>query len=288
MAGLLSGLFGGAKPPPPINVDATAAKADAANKGTATWNADQYHSQGSQGPTGGMHWDPASNSYVRTFDPSLQGGFDNLTGGFNATTGGMPTSFNFDSTTAPAILNSGMQTYDALAADPIKQGQNRLSTQLSERGIPLGSEIDQTEQGNFDRQNALARQSAFSTLYGQLPGMQGQLNQNEITKGMAPGQLAGQGLGLIGGMQGLLPNYANPYQYNAQAPNIEGLTQANYSGQMDAYKAQQQSNAGLMGALGTFGGLALGGPMGASLGRGLMGGVGNLFNSRAPGDTSGN
>lgn len=276
MAGLLSGLFGGAKPPPPIDVAKTAADTTAANQGAATWNAGQYTANaGQSGPAGGMHFDPTTGSFVRTFAPGsgFDAGFTNEGGALGAQTANPTTGFNFDTTTAPNILDSGMQTYDQYAAAPIAQGQNQINTTLSERGIPLDSKIQQDMQGNFDTANAKARQGAFSSLYASLPGMQGQLIQNEGTKGLLPGQLATQTTNNLGLLQGLLPNYAAPAQYNAAAPDIQGLTQANYTGAMDAYKTNQQSNSALLNTLGTFGGLALGGGAGA----GLLSGAKSLF-----------
>ena len=58
---------------------------------------------------------------------------------------------------------------------------------------------------------------------------------------------------------------------NIQAPDIAGLTMQKYQSDLDAYNAEQASSDGIFGSLLSLGGMALGGPLGGSIGSLLSG-----------------
>lgn len=224
------------------------------------------------------------------FSGPIAGAADNVGGAFQSQTGLLPSGFDFSSTSAPGILMSGMGTYDALSQDPIQQGQNRISQEIANRGIPINDKIATDLQGNFDRQNALGRQSFFSDLYGRLPGIQQTETNAAIAQGMAPGQQAGQSLGLLSGMSGLIPQAQQP-QANVNGATVQGATVGtpyymgavnnNYNQQMKQYEANQAGLGNLLKVGGTLAGTVLGGPIGGMIG----GGLGGMFNGGGMGGT---
>lgn len=208
-----------------------------------------------------------------SLDPSLNSG--GLASNFGEIVGQLPgTTVDFSNTTPQAILETGMQNYDDLAQDPMRQGQGRINQELANRGIPLNDGIATDMQGNFDRQNALARGNAFSTLYGQLPGMQAQMTNTAIQQGNQPYQQAQLGLGLLGGAQGLAPQFANLQPQGVQAADYAGNAYKQFQGEQDNFQ-NMWSNIG--NAAGAVGGMAMGKPMG----------LGGLFNGSKGGGTGG-
>jgi len=218
--------------------------------------------------------------------PFLNTAFANASGALQSQTENIPTTQpNFDTSSVNNILKTGMQTYDALAADPIRQGQNRVSQEIANRGLPINDTISQDLQGNFDRQNDLARQSAFSTLYQQTPGMQSTLDQNEMRRQAFPTAQASSILGgLIQPLNSLPPQAVQPQASVGSAGGaFAQQTQDNYNAAMRQY---EQNQAGLGNLLKMGAGLALtpltGGFSNTLLGTGLTS-LGGLFNSSSPG-----
>lgn len=207
------------------------------------------------------------------FSGSIGHAADNVGGAFQTQTGMLPAGFDFSKTSAPGILMSGMNTYDALSQDPIRQGQNRISQDVANRGIPINDQIATDLQGNFDRQNALGRQAFFSDLYGRLPGIQQTETNTAIAQGLAPGQQAGQSLGLLQGLNGLIPQAQQP-QAAVGAPDFMGATNNNFNAQMKQWEANQAGLGNLLKVGGTLAGTVLGGPIGGMIG----GGLGGMFN----------
>jgi hypothetical protein len=213
-----------------------------------------------------------------SLDPSLNaGGVANAFGGQvnNLGTG----QFDWDTMTAPAIAQGNMAAYGALTSPMRQQQQNALKTTLAERGIPLGSEIEQNEAGNLNRQFAIADQNAAAQAWNAVPGMQAQLQSNQIQQQMAPGAVAGQSLGLLGGLAGLTPGYTNIATQNFAPGDFAGA-QAR-SDQQDMQNWQNTWNG--IGNLAGVAGLGLLSPnLGQNFGKTLLGqGVnklGGLFN----------
>lgn len=211
----------------------------------------------------------------------LQGGANNAQGTFSALTGNLPTgALNFDNTTVPGIVQSNYNAYSALTRPQREQAQNGLDTTLSERGIPIGSEIYNTAQGNLDRANALADQSAAANFLNAAPGQQAQLDANAINEYNAPFTSAAQSLGLLQGLNGLASPAPQP-SAGIAAPDYTGLVN-------NQFNAEQQQYQNELSGLGSLAGAGLGlltapltGPLGIS--SSLLGmGASNLFNSAQP------
>jgi hypothetical protein len=66
-----------------------------------------------------------------------------------------------------------------------------------------------------------------------------------------------------------LPQFSNAPAEGVAPTDIAGLYNNQYQGQIDAYNAQQQSRNALLGGLFSLGGAALGGPIGANIGKRL-------------------
>jgi hypothetical protein len=230
-------------------------------------------------------------SIEQGFDPRLQGGFDNVMERFGAQTAGIPDGFDFSGAglTSQGIFDKTMQAYNAGMMPGRIQQQADLQRRMAERGLGYGSEISNNEYGNqwdaFNRQDLNAAAIAANAMPGHLSSLTGTM----IQQGMAPGNLARQGIDTMQAGLGLLPN-ANQALGNIGSPDFAGMTQNNFNNQMAAYKAEQDrvnaDNAGkaaiwktLLGAGGTI----LGGPIGGAMATGFW----NMFNG-PPGDGSGN
>jgi hypothetical protein len=226
-------------------------------------------------------------SIEQGFDPKLQAGFDNVMDRFGAQTAGIPEGFDFSGAglTAQGIFDKTMQAYNAGMMPGRIQQQADLQRRMAERGLGYGSEISNNEYGNqwdaFNRQDLNAAATAANAMPGHLSSLTGTM----IQQGMAPGQLAAQGIGLMQGGLGLLPG-AQQASANIGAPNLNDTFKA----QMEAYNAEAkrvaEENAGksaiwktLLGAGGTI----LGGPIGGA----MASGFGNMFNGPT-GDGNGN
>ena len=215
-----------------------------------------------------------------SLDPSLNaGGVANAFGGQvnNLGTG----QFDWDTMTAPAIAQGNMAAYGALTSPMRQQQQNALKTTLAERGIPLGSEIEQNEAGNLNRQFAIADQNAAAQAWNAVPGMQAQLQSNQIQQQMAPGAVAGQSLGLLGGLAGLTPGYTNIAPQNFAPGDFAGA-QAR-SDQQDAQNYQNMwsgiGNLASVGLGGLFGQMPANYSFGNTLAGKAYGGIKGLFNN---------
>lgn len=216
---------------------------------------------------------------TQTLDPSLNSG--TAADKFGATVNNLGTGqFNWDSLTPEKIAQGNMDAYGAMTAPLRAQQQNAMKTTLAERGIPLGSEIEQNLQGNMDRQFAAADVSAAAQAWNAVPGMQAQLTQNQITQEMAPGQVARQNLGLLAGMTGLSPGYSN-LTPQAIAPGNFAQAQANYDNQEMQNYQNKWKDIGTLASVG-MGGLFSPLPSNWSFGNTLAGkatsGLGGLFN----------
>jgi hypothetical protein len=230
-------------------------------------------------------------SIEQGFDPRLQGGFDNVMERFGQQTAGIPEGFDFSGAglTTQGIFDKTMQAYNAGMMPGRIQQQADLQRRMAERGLGYGSEISNNEYGNqwdaFNRQDLNAAAIAANAMPGHLSSLTGTM----IQQGMAPGNLARQGIDTMQAGLGLLPN-ANQALGNIGSPDFAGMTQNNFNNQMAAYKAEQDrvnaDNAGkaaiwktLLGAGGTI--------LGGQIGGAMATGFGNMFNG-PPGDGSGN
>lgn len=187
----------------------------------------------------------------------------------------LPTNgINWDNTTAPQIAQQNYDAYAAMTAPQRQQQQSALNVNLSDRGLPVGSEIYNDQWQNLNNSFNLADTNAAAQAWNAVPGMQSQLQSNQIQQYDQPGNSAGQTLGLLNQVGGLTPGFASLPQANVNDPNYAGLEQNRYNAQMDQYNAT-------MGGLGNLAGAGLGllaAPM--TGGTSLLGmGLGGLFNS---------
>ena len=276
----LGGLFGGGKKPKLSDPTQTAATQAGLNQTAAT---NFNNSQGFMANKGGLfgdtqaQYDANGNLIGQSASSDLNTGA--LTGNFNTLATGLPGTFaDYSSADPTAIMNTGMANYDALSQPGIAQGQNRIDQELANRGIPINDRIATDMQGNFDRQNALARGNVFSDLQKAMPGMQGTLISNINTMQNQPYQQLANAQGLMSNANQLNPGFANLTAQGIQAPNYMGAVQGNDQAKMEMYKADQQAAGGLLGGLA---GLALtpmtGGLSNTLIGKGLTS-LGGLFN----------
>ncbi len=216
---------------------------------------------------------------TQSLDPSLNA--TGVAGTFGQTVNNLGTgNFNWDTMTAPAIAQGNMAAYGALTSPMRQQQQNALKTTLAERGIPLGSEIEQNEAGNLNRQFAIADQNAAAQAWNAVPGMQAQLQSNQIQQQAAPYSIAGQGLGLLAGLNSLAPQNADI--------STPGYQPGDFAGAQKAYDQQNAQNYQNMwsgiGNLAGVAGLGLLSPnLGQNFGKTLLGQgfskLGGLFNN---------
>jgi hypothetical protein len=216
---------------------------------------------------------------TQSLDPTLTGGANSTAGAFASTAGNLPgTAINWDNTTAPKIAQQNYDAYSAMTAPQRAQQQNQQNVTLGDRGIPVGSEVWNNASTNLNNSFDLADQNAAAQAWNAVPGMQGQLIQNQSAMQSQPYQQAAQGLGLLQGLNGLAPN-AQLGQSSVQAPNYMGAVQNNYDAQNQQYQNQMSGIGSLAGAgLGLLTAPLTGGATGG-LSNSLIGqGVSHLFN----------
>lgn len=145
--------------------------------------------------------------------------------------------------------------------------RSQLETTLINRGLRPGSEGYDSEIGKFDRGRAqqlndlslgadIQGGSEESRLFGlsQAARQQG-ISDLQLERSTPLNELAAL---LQGSPAVQSPNFAPQAQYQVAAPDIQGLTQANYMGQLNAYNTNQSGNNAMYGALGSLGGAGLG------------------------------
>lgn len=219
------------------------------------------------GPFGSSTFTKDANGNVTgqnvTLSSALQGGADNTQNNFSSLTNNLPTApINFDNNTVDNIVKSNYGAYSALQQPGRDQAQKQLTTQLSDRGIPIGSEVYNDAQGNLNRSNSLADQNAAATFLNAAPGLQSQLDSNTINQYNAPYTTAANSLGLLQGLNGL--NSAAPQgsasvgapDYTSAVNNTYNQQVAQYNGQMSDLGGLAKTGLGLLTA--PLGGSALG------------------------------
>jgi len=283
--GFVADMFGGGKKPAAPDPMKTAQQAFDLSKQATDYNSGKYFTQGQKaGAFGGLTTDPTTGAQTQQFGAGLLPSVNNTQGALGQQTAGLPAGFNFDMTTPQGIAMGNYGAYSAMTAPQRDQMQNQLKTTMAERGIPefsqngdFGSDIAKNAWGNLNQQFALADTNAAAQAWNAVPGMQAQMTNTAIAQGLAPGQQAGQSLGLLQGANSLLPGYNNPYQFNAADPAsaYTATTNNNYNQAMQQYQRNQQGVGNL---------LKVGGSL---LGNYFLPGAGGLFNGTMPGDGNG-
>jgi hypothetical protein len=233
------------------------------------------------GPFGSSTFTHDANGNVTgentSLSSALQGGSNNTQNNFSALTGNLPTApINFDNNTVGNIVKNNYDAYSALQQPGRDQTQKNLDVTLSDRGIPIGSEVYNDAQGNLDRANSLADQNAAAGFLNAAPGLQSQLDANTIGEYNAPYTTAASSLGLLSGLNGLV-SPAPQGSASVSAPNYSGIVQDNFNQQNQQYQDE-------LGGIGSLAGAGLGlltAPLTGTKGlsNSLLGrGVSTLFN----------
>jgi hypothetical protein len=252
----------------------------------------QYNTQAAQdtinmnaldrsGPFGSVNFQRDANGNVTgqtaSLNPGLTGAANTGSNAFASQVGNINTGpINWDNTSAPAIAQQNMDAYRALTAPQRQQQQDQLNETLTNRGLPVGSEIWDNQWNNLNQGFNTADLNAAATAWNAVPGMQAQLTQNQIAQYNQPITSAAGTLGLLSGL-GNLAGYAPQPSANIAAPNYSSLVQNDYNNQMQQYNSQ-------MSGLGSLASAGLGlltapltGPVGLS--NSLLGmGASKLFN----------
>lgn len=120
-------------------------------------------------------------------------------------------SLEFDNSTLQQFADSGFATQMALLQPQFDQQRNRAEEELTNRGIPVGSEVWNAEIGNLEKQQALAKQQAGRDAMMFAPQNQALTTNTQITQHMQPYGEAQAAFGLFSGLGNLAPGYnANP------------------------------------------------------------------------------
>lgn len=229
------------------------------------------------GPFGSSTFTHDANGNVTGQNTSLsgllQGGSNNAQNNFTSLTGNLPTApINFDNNTVGNIVNSNYSNYANLVAPQQAQQQKQLDTTLSDRGIPIGSEVYNDAQGNLSNSFNLANSNAAASFLNAAPGLQSQLDTNTINQYNAPYTTASNSLGLLQGLNGL--NSAAPQgSASVQAPDYTGLVNNQFNAQTGQYNNEMNGIGSAVGA-----GLGL---LTAPLTGGFTGGLSNSLAGKA-------
>lgn len=221
-----------------------------------------------------------------TLSDALKSGADATQKAYSENAGSLPTApINWDTTSANTIAQNTIDAYQRSVAPQREQAQTRLSTMLSDRGIPIGSEVYNDAQGNLDQANAIGDANAISAAWNAVPQNQSIMTNTQIAQNNQPYQTAGLNLGLLQGINSLNP-YAPQGSASIEAPNYTGLVNNQYNAEMQKYQSDMNGINNLVsGGLGLLtapltGGVSAAGAVLPGLSDSLLGrGVSNLFNN---------
>jgi hypothetical protein len=202
----------------------------------------------------------------------LQGSANNLTGNLGAQTGLLPQGA-FNPNVDGSAIRGAIQDNAMLAAQPEwarQDKQNQIT--MSERGIPIGSEIDNDLSNRTSEQrNQYMRGAANDSFLAGANEEQRQFG-NQLTQYKLPWEASQNSLGLLQGMNSLAPQ-AQQAQANISAPDFAGMAQQQYQ----AEQAQHDSKMAGLGQLASTGLGLLAAPMTGGLSLGMMGGMGGMM-----------
>jgi hypothetical protein len=259
------------KQPKAPDPNKTAATQAGINK-TAAQDTLKMNAMDRTGPMGSSTFQKDANGnpigITNTLSPGLQTAADNVTGAVGAQTGMLPTTA-FDPNIDANGIRQSYVNQGLLAAQPewARQDKNREIT-FTNRGLPIGSEAwtDAENQVGESRNQYL---QALSNQAWQAGANEEQRQfGNQLTQYQLPQQMAAGGLGLLSGMNGLVPQAQQP-QANVGSVDYTGMVNNNYKAQMDAYNSKMTGLGQLAGA-----GLGL---LTAPLTGGLTGGLANTM-----------
>lgn len=199
---------------------------------------------------------------TQTLSPESQGIYDTATSKLGDAMGGISTNADaYSKEVADAIYNR-MRRYTEPAE---AQARSSMQANLADRGFQVGNEGYNTEMTRLDdSQNQAKLDAADRATIGGMEQGRAQLTAQQQIAQMLQSMRGAQ----VAGVSGMPTTTTTP---NIQAPDIAGLTMQKYQSDLDAYNAEQASSDGIFGSLLSLGGMALGGPLGGSIGSLLSG-----------------
>lgn len=251
------------KPPNPEKVSAAQTQS---NKETAAYNA-ALNRVNQTNPFGSSTYtqngtDPITGAPIyaqsTTLSPELQNLLDSQVGtqqgissAITGTLGNLPTEqFNPNVNTNDIFQNS-LNSQLAALKPQFEQGMTSLQGTLSDRGIPIGSEIWNTQLGNYN--NAKDQSLLAASRQAQLDASNESQRQygNQLQQYMLPYQ---QLSSLTGNSQSVSnPNFAGVPQSSSPATDVAGNIWNSYNTQLQNYQNQQNNLFGGLLGLGKLG-----------------------------------
>lgn len=187
---------------------------------------------------------------TNTLSGALQGGANTLMGAYGSMAGMLPTSAFNSTTAAPSTDYLSQAYYDkgsALLQPQFAQARAAQDEQLTNRGLPIGSEARSLAEGNLARQQSLALSDLAGQAVQLAPAEQQRLITNARTDYQMPAQMLGtygQNLGILGG---LMPQVQQA-SATVGSPDYMGAANQQYQAQMGQYNAQMQGLGQMAGA----------------------------------------
>jgi hypothetical protein len=247
------------KAPDPVKVSAAEAKA---SKDVAQFN-QSLNSMNQYSPFGSMEYtsagiDPVTGAQrmnqTTSLSPELQSLFDSQIGSqrgisdaITGAIGRLPTGEFNPNIDVGDVRQRSFDSQMALLNPQFEQGFKELEGRMSDRGLPVGSEVWNDQFGEYNRakdtsmlgaarQADLDASNEFQRQYG-----------NELTEYNLPLQQLGA---LMGNSQAVgNPQFGNYAQASAQAPDVGGNTWKAYQANMDRYNQQQAGIGSLVGGV---------------------------------------
>ena len=147
------------------------------------------------------------------------------------------------------VANTLYQRKLGLVQPQLDEAKKDLEIRLTERGIPVGSEIYNDEMGRFER----ARSQTLEALSQDAVLAGGAEEDRLLNRALAErGQNINELSAIMQGAPAISsPQFQSTPAYQVAAPDIAGLTQADYANRLNAYNQQQGNLYGGLFSLGT-------------------------------------
>jgi len=197
------------------------------------------------------------NPQVQSFLNSQLGLSNTMAGKAQAAAGRLPTGA-FDPNSIPDTSDIANKTYQselALQQPGFDAAKLSLDTQLSNRGLPMGSQASNIAENQYQttKGNLLNSMSMDASLAS--GNEQQRLLGNALTERALPYQELSSLEGQTPAVQ--TPNFANQTATGIQGTNTAGNAFTAYNNQLNAYNAGQQQNSSMLSTLGSLGGAGI-------------------------------
>lgn len=215
------------------------------------------------------------------FSQPMQHGFDKTVQAYVNQAALLPSS-SFDSTKiaqTDELAKAYYQKGSDLLQDDFGQARSAQDVQLTNRGLPIGSEARNIAEGNLAKQQSLALSTLAKDATLLSPQEQQRLINNARQDYGMKFDTAQQTLGMLGGLRSLTPQASQPTA-SAQAGDYQGAAWQNYKAQQDAYNNK-------MAGYGSLAKTALGVALGPATGGLSNTLIGSMFNGGGGGSRSG-